>query len=179
MAAERPGEPDAIDMIDAEPFHEQRDAGIERRLGQLNCPDVGLGDLHLDRASMQQISESAAVLDDARRAYGQSAVEDAVLIDDAGEVHFRNDLDDAGSAHARDARGRRGLVESRVIGPQVGTYHLESRLQSLAVDAHAFDRSRRRALTTADLSAFEGGTGRAGTGNQAPAVPQHDFRVRA
>src|SRR5258708_2516184 len=169
MAAERPGEPDAIDMIDAEPFHEQRDAGIERRLGELNCPDVGLGDLHLDRASMQQISERAAVLDDARRAHGQSAVENAILIDDAGEVHFRNDLDDAGSAHARDARGRRGLVESRVIGPQVGTYHFESRLQSLAVDAHAFDRSRRRALTTADLSASEVWTARPGTCN-----PTHD-----
>ncbi len=53
MTAERPGEPDTVDVIDAEPVHEQRDAGIERRLRELNGADVGLGDLHLDRALMQ------------------------------------------------------------------------------------------------------------------------------
>src|SRR5882724_5236821 len=117
---------------------------------------------------MQQISEGAAILDDARRAHGQSAVEDAVLIDDAGEIHFRDDLDDAGSAHARDAGGRRRLVESRLVGPKVGAYHLESRLEGHAVDAHALDGSRRRALAATDLGAFERGAGGAGTGDEAP-----------
>jgi hypothetical protein len=45
-----PGETDPIDVIDAEPLHEQRDAGIERGLGELNGAHVVLRDLHLDRA---------------------------------------------------------------------------------------------------------------------------------
>ncbi len=36
VAAERAGETDAIDVIDAEPLHEQRDSGIQRRLRQLD-----------------------------------------------------------------------------------------------------------------------------------------------
>ncbi len=48
VAAERAGETDAIDVIDAEPLHEQRDAGIQRRLRQLNRAHVVLRDLHLD-----------------------------------------------------------------------------------------------------------------------------------
>ena len=108
VAAECAGETDAVDVVDAEPIHEQRDAGIQRRLRELNRAHVVLRDLHLDRvrtgdASMQNVGERPAVLDDARGARGQSPVEHAVLIDDPGEIHLRDHLDDAGPAHAGDA----------------------------------------------------------------------------
>jgi hypothetical protein len=40
---------------------------------------------------------------DARRARGQLPSIDAVLIDDAGQVHLGDDLDDAGAADPGDA----------------------------------------------------------------------------
>ena len=51
VAAEGAGEADAIDVIDAEPLHEQRDAGVQRRLRELNRAHVVLRDLHLDRVA--------------------------------------------------------------------------------------------------------------------------------
>src|ERR1700723_2749976 len=79
--------------LNAEPVHEQRDAGVQRRLRQLNRAHIVLRDLHLDRIgsrdrSMQNISERASVLDDSRRARGQAPVEHSVLVDDAGEIHL-------------------------------------------------------------------------------------------
>ena len=47
------------------------------------------------------------------------------------------------------------------------------------VHPHAFNRARRCALTTTDLGPFKGRPGRAGTGQQALVVAQHDFRVGA
>ena len=69
--------------------------------------------------------------------------------------------------------------EARIVGPQIGADDFEARLEGLAVDAHAFDRSGRRALAAADLRALECGTRRAGAGDQPPAVAEHDFGVGA
>ena len=44
LAAERAGEPDLVDGVDPELVHQQPDAGIERGLGELDRPDVVLGD---------------------------------------------------------------------------------------------------------------------------------------
>ena len=57
MAAECTRETNAMDVIDAEPLHEQRDPGIKCRLRELNRAHVGLRDLHLHRAPMQHIRE--------------------------------------------------------------------------------------------------------------------------
>ena len=44
LAAERPGEPDLVDLVDAQVVHQQPDARVQRRLRQLDRPDVVLGD---------------------------------------------------------------------------------------------------------------------------------------
>ena len=44
VAAERAGQPDAVDVLDAEPVHQQAHAGIERRLGELDRAHVVLRD---------------------------------------------------------------------------------------------------------------------------------------
>ncbi len=81
---------------------------------------------------MQHVSKRSAVRDDARRARGQAPVEHPVLIDDAREVHLRDDLDDAGAAHAGDAGGGGRLLESRIVGPKVGADDFEARLEGLS-----------------------------------------------
>jgi len=139
VTAERTGKPDAIDVIDAEALHQQRYAGIQRGLRELDGAHVGLGDFHLDCALMQQIGERSAVLDDSGRACGQAAVKDAVLVDDTRQVQLRHDFDDAGSADPRDAGGPRGVVETRIVGPQIRADDFEARLERLAVDPHALD----------------------------------------
>src|SRR6202030_1360297 len=159
VTAERTGKPDAIDVIDAEALHQQRYAGIQRGLRELDGAHVGLGDFHLDCALMQQIGERSAVLDDSGRACGQAAVKDAVLVDDTRQVQLRHDFDDAGSADPRDAGGPRGVVEPRIVGPQIRADDFEARLESLAVDAHALDCSRRCTLAAANLRAFERSAG--------------------
>ena len=59
--AEGAGEADAVDMVDALLFHQQLDAGIERRLGELDGAHVVLGDGDARLAFLQQIGEGAAV----------------------------------------------------------------------------------------------------------------------
>ena len=44
LAAERAGQPDLVDRLDLELVHEQPDAGVQRRLGELDGADVVLGD---------------------------------------------------------------------------------------------------------------------------------------
>ena len=44
LAAERAGEPDLVDLVDAELVHQQPDARVQRGLGELDRPDVVLGD---------------------------------------------------------------------------------------------------------------------------------------
>ena len=44
VAAERAGEADAVDMVDAEPLHQQPHARVERRLGELDRAHVVLRD---------------------------------------------------------------------------------------------------------------------------------------
>ena len=44
LAAERAGEPDLVDRVDPGVVHQQPDAGVERGLGELDRPDVVLGD---------------------------------------------------------------------------------------------------------------------------------------
>ena len=44
LAAERAGQPDVVDRLDSGVIHEQPDPGVERGLGELDRPDVVLGD---------------------------------------------------------------------------------------------------------------------------------------
>ena len=44
LAAERAGQADLVELVDLELVHQQPDAGVERGLGELDRPDVVLGD---------------------------------------------------------------------------------------------------------------------------------------
>ena len=95
------------------------------------------------------------------------------------QEHLRDRLDDARAADAGDAEIRRRLREAGLVGPVIAADHLEARLEVQAVDAHAFDRARRRALAAGDLSALEGRAGRRGAGEQPLAGAEHDLGVGA
>ncbi len=43
VAAESACQSDPVDLVDAEMVHQQPTAGVQRRLGQLDCPDIVLG----------------------------------------------------------------------------------------------------------------------------------------
>ncbi len=69
--AEGAGKADAIDMIDALLVEQQFDAGIKRRLGELDGAHVVLGDGDALLTLMHEIGEGAAVRQDAGAAFGQ------------------------------------------------------------------------------------------------------------
>ena len=128
---------------------------------------------------LQDVGESAAVGDDAVVAFGQPSVDDAVLVDDAGQVHLGDDFDDPRTANTRDAGPCRRGGECRVVGPQVAADHLVAWLERRGIDPHALDRARRGTLSAADLRAFERRAGRARAREQALAVSEHDLRIGA
>ena len=67
VAAEGAGKDDALDLVDAVVVHEQLHAGIERRLGELDGADVGLGDHDARLALADDIGEGAAARFDPAR----------------------------------------------------------------------------------------------------------------
>ena len=115
VAAEGAGETNAVDVIDSQALHQQLDAGVQRCFRQLDCAHVGLRDLHLarrpDAADVRESPPFATIRGAAR---GQPPIQDAVLADDAGQVHLGDDLDDAGAADAGDAGAPPSLRRSRV-----------------------------------------------------------------
>ena len=54
LAAERAGQPDLVDRVDAELVHQQPDAGVERGLGELDGADVVLGDERCAAAAVRR-----------------------------------------------------------------------------------------------------------------------------
>ena len=180
VAAERAGKPDAIDAARC------RARSISSRMPAYSAAFASwiartsfCVMLHRHVAAMQHIRERAVVGDDAIAARRDAPVDDAVLVDDAGEVHLRDDFDDAGAADARDAGLRRRVGESRVVRPEVAADHLVARLERHGIDAHALDRARRGALAAADLRAFERGPGRTRAGEQPVAIAEHDLGIGA
>ena len=61
MAAEGAGQPDAIDLVDAELVHQEPRAGIERGLGELDGTHVVLGDRDKGLALAHHIAEGSLV----------------------------------------------------------------------------------------------------------------------
>src|SRR5207245_1543911 len=100
------------------------------------------------------------------------------LVDDAAQIHFRDDFDDARTADAGNTSPGDGCVEPWLVGPQVRADDLESGLQRDRIDTHAFDGARSCALTTADLRSLERRPCRARAGEQASAIAQYYFGVR-
>src|SRR5882762_2489624 len=147
MIAERAGQPDAVDLVDAHVVHQQPDARVQRRLGELNRAYVVLGDLQWRRSSIHRVGKGAPGLHDPIAARGECAVHHPVLADDAGEIHFGDDFDDPRAADAGYTRAGDGLVEAGLIRPQIGAYDLELRFECRGIDAHALDRPGSRALT--------------------------------
>ncbi len=111
MAAEGAGQPDAVDLIDAELVHQQPRAGVERRLGKLDRPDIGLQDADFRIAGAiafrQHIGPGPPILDNAIRFHRQRSVDHALRADDAGKIHLADRLNDTGAANAGDAERRR------------------------------------------------------------------------
>jgi hypothetical protein len=71
LAAERPGEANLVDLIDAGVVHQQPDAGVQRGLRELDRPDVVLGDDDpgpaVGGAVVEDVRERPTVGDDALR----------------------------------------------------------------------------------------------------------------
>ena len=70
-------------------------------------------------------------------------------------------------------------LETALVGPQIRADELETRFERLTIDAHALDRSGRRALPAADLRAFECRARGTRAGHQARAIAEHDLGVGA
>ena len=131
-------------------------------------------------AVAQQIGEGAAVRQDARRFRGERAVDDAVLGDDAGQIHLGDHLDDARAADAGDAERLRPPRRSRARRTTCSTPMTLKRGSSVSgIDAHALDGAGGGALAAGDLGAFEGRPGGRGGGEHAVAVSEHDLGVGA
>jgi hypothetical protein len=71
------------------------------------------------------------------------------------------------------------LLESRIIGPEFATDHAKSRLEGLAIDPNAVDRTGCRTLPAGDLRTLEGWACRARSRHQSLAVAEYDFGVGA
>ena len=97
---------------------EQRNACVQRCLRKLNRAHVVLRDLHFRRAlaaaGRQRSCRSRQCA--AKRGH-ERAVKNAILVDDAGQEHFRDNFDDSGTAHAGDARGGGRRIEARIVRP--------------------------------------------------------------
>ena len=142
VAAEGAGEADAIHALDAEFIHEECDARVQGGLRELDRAHVGLRDLHRHGAAVQDIGKRAPVRDDAIASRRERAVDDAVLVDDAGQVHAGDDLDDPGAADTGDAGAGGRCGECRIVRPELAADHLVARLERRR-DRCARARSRR------------------------------------
>ena len=113
MAAKCAGQPDPVDVIGSHVLHQEFDAGIQGGLRELDGPHVVLGDLQGHRALMNDIAESPAGWHDAVAARGQLSIHDAILVDDAAQIHLGNHFDDSRAADAGDPDRGDGLRRSR------------------------------------------------------------------
>ena len=146
MAAEGTGQGDAVELGHLQPLHQQLDAGIERRLGKLDGPDIVLG--HGDRGPVvagrpQYVGEGPAGGDYPVGLVGHGAVDDAVRGQEPGQEHLRHRLDDPGAADAGHPGGPDRLVETGIVGPQIAADHPEARLLGLGIDPDPFDGAGR------------------------------------
>ena len=169
--------------VDPGVVHQQPDAGVQRRLGELDRADVVLGDGDPEpaagRAVVDDVAERPAVGHDPRAARGERSVDDPVVGDDAGEEQLGDDLDDAGAADAGDPDLAPVAAAKPGSSDQSSMPMTRKRGSSVvAVDPDALDRARRGALARRDLGALEGRAGRRRRGEQAVLVAEHDLGVR-
>ena len=94
LAPERAREGDPVHRVDPHPVHEEARARVERRLGELDLAHVVLGDRNLGLAGPDDVGPGAPAPYDARRAFGESPVDGAVRVDDAGEEELGDRLHD-------------------------------------------------------------------------------------
>ena len=78
MRAEGAGQADSLDFRYPQLVHQQRTAGIQRRLGQLDGSDVTLGDTDLLSATMQHVGKRPPVLNDTIGPLRHRTIYDAV-----------------------------------------------------------------------------------------------------
>ena len=158
--------------------HQQRAAGVERGLGELDRAHVVLRDRELAaRRRAEHVGEGAAVRRRcaacARPARRRSSPSVVIM-----PARYSSAITSMMPEPQTPVTSRRA-GEARLVRPGVGADHLEARLERLRVDAHALDRAGRRALAAGDLRALERRAGRARRGEQALAVAEHDLGVGA
>src|SRR5690606_11361218 len=98
-------------------------------------------------AVMKQVGVGAAGGDDAVAARGERTIDDAILGQDAGEIHLGDGLDDARAADAGNAEPSRVGGEAVLVGPVLAADDAEARLERVRIDAYALDGARRGALS--------------------------------
>ncbi len=166
VAAKGPGQPYLVDLVDTEVVHEQSDAGIQRRLRQLDRTDVVLcyEDLVILVGSgiVENVRACAALGDYAWRGPGPAATDHAVRVHQPCKPQFGNDLDDPGAADPGDAGVGYGVVETGFVGPGFAADHPEPGFSGCGVNPDPFDRSGCGPLAGADLGSFKCGAGGAG-----------------
>ncbi|MNI70301.1 hypothetical protein D3C73_1261070 [compost metagenome] len=126
--------------------HQKFYAGIKRRLGKLDRPNVILRHCDPRRPVMQQVGKGAAVFENTLAARGEPAIDNAILRDDPRKIHFGDHLDDAGTADSGHADLCCRFSKPRLVRPRFDADHAETRFKRDRVDPHTFDRTRRCAL---------------------------------
>ena len=147
LAAERAGEADLVDGLDPGVIHQQPDAGIERGLGELDRPDVVLGD-----------DDAAGSTEPSWRTYenvrpsgtirGVRAAEPSMTpsrVMTPARIELGDHLDDAAAADAGDAGGAVASGEPGLVGPWLDADDPEPRLEVAGRSGRARSRRARRA----------------------------------
>ena len=138
-----------------------------------------LRDRNTPIAVEKNILVHGAVFDDSRGALRLLSVDAAIGQYDASRVHFRNRLDYARTTDTGYATAWYCVGEAGLVGPKLATDHLESWLEGLAIDTHAFYRAGSGSLTAGDLRTFKRRAGRARCRQQPVAVADQYFGIRA
>ena len=134
---------------------------MQGRFPELDRTYVILGNANLFIAFVQYIGIGASFQHYAITVLALNWANDAVLIDNASQEHFRDDFDNPGTADSADPDLNAFLREFRVIRPDLAADHAKSRFQGLWIDAYAFHRARCCTLARGNLRAFKRGAGRA------------------
>ena len=113
---------------------------MKRGLGELDLPDVVLGDRQLRLTVPEHVREVRPSGDDPRCPCRERAVDRAVGREHTREMQLGDDLDDPGAADARDLRAREPGSSDQASQPITWT-----RGSSVSrVDPDALDRARAR-----------------------------------
>ena len=131
MCTESTGKNNTVNAVDIKLVHEQAETGIERRLGQLDCPHIVLGDGY---RIGNTVAEGPAIGLYARRQRRFFAINLTIFGDDPGEIHLSQHFDNSRPANAGNACIFNSFIKALFIRPDIGADHTIARLQRFRVD---------------------------------------------